>query len=91
MCASPFSESAGRHGRGSDSDAARDERALRVVGDGVLVARDARAVEPVGHVLAREVFRAQVDEHEVIIGAARNERQPAGQKGLGEERPARSL
>ena len=61
--------------RRADAHAAGDERAARVVGDGVLVQRDAGLVEHRLGLLAGEVGveRAQVDHHQVAVGAAADE------------------
>ena len=73
--------------RGADAHAARDERAARVVGDRVLVQRDAGEVEDRLGLLAGEVGveRAQVDHHQVVVGAAADtRRKPCCTERLGE-------
>ena len=65
----------GRHGCGADPEAAGYERRPGVAGDLVAVERDPRHVQRLlGH-LARQVRveTAQVDQHEVIVCAARND------------------
>ena len=65
----------GRDRRRADAHPAGDERAARVVGDRVLVQRDAGLVEHRLGLLAGElgVERAQVDHHQVAVGAAADE------------------
>ena len=63
-------EAAGGERRGADPHARRHHRRPRVVRHGVLVHRDADLVQPVLGLLARHLGGAQVDEHEVHVGAA---------------------
>ena len=75
-----------RHRGRADAHAARDERRPRVVGDRVLVERDAGPVEHLLRDLAGElgVERAQVDEQQVVVGAARHEPEALGGERRGE-------
>ena len=59
-----------------------------VVGDGVLVQRDAGLVERRLGLLAGElgVEGAQVDEHQVVVGAARHEAEALAGQRLGQRR-----
>src|SRR5262245_61754328 len=57
-----FAESARGHRGRADTDAARDEGLLRIVGDGVLVHRDVRAAQGLFGVLAGDALRAQVEQ-----------------------------
>ena len=69
-------ESAGRAGGRSDADAAGLDRGQRVVGDAVLVAGDAGALERFVGILAGHAERRQVDQREVRVGAARDDVAP---------------
>ena len=64
---------AGGDGGGADADAAAFEDGDGIEGDGVFVRGDAGVVEQLLGVFAGEVVRTQVDEHEVVIGAAADE------------------
>ena len=56
-----------------EADAAGDERRLRILGNGVLVDGDAGVAERLlGH-LAGEALGTEVDQHEVRVGAARDD------------------
>ena len=68
-----FGETAGGDARRSDTDAAGDEGTGRFERDGVLVDGDVHFVEHLFELFARHVLVAQVDEHEVVVGAARDE------------------
>ena len=59
----------GERGR-ADSQPGRDGRRARVERDGVAVDGDADVVQPVLGLLAVEVRVAQVDQHQVHVGAA---------------------
>src|SRR4029079_2922305 len=60
----------GGDGGGADADAAGLEDGEGVEGDAVFVDGDAGFIEDFLGDLAVEVFRPEVDEHEVVIGAA---------------------
>ena len=66
-------EAARRRGRRPDADAGGRVRRQRVEGDGVLVDRDADLVEEVLGLLAGDTQRRDVDEHEVVVRAARDD------------------
>ena len=85
--------SAGTHAlggdrRGADAQAARDVRRAGVVGDGVLVEADAGPVEGQAGLLAREVLvdAAQVDQQQVVVGAAGHEAEAVATQALGQGR-----
>ena len=61
---------------GADADAGRVERGSWVFGHGVVVDLDAGAVERLGDRLATDALVCQVDEDEVVIGAAGDEVEP---------------
>ena len=61
------------HDGGAEPQPARDERLLGVVRDRVLVARDPGAVERLLRDLAGDAERPEVDEHQVVVGAARHD------------------
>ena len=63
--------------RRAEADAAGDERRLRVVRDGVLVDRDAGLVERLLGDLAGEALGPEVDQHQVVVGAARDDGEAA--------------
>ena len=65
-----FPEAAGRDRRRADAQAARHERRPRVVRHGVLVDRDVRAPERRVGILARVVLADQVEQEQVVVGAA---------------------
>ena len=65
-----FFHAAGCDGGGADADAAGFEDGVGVERDAVLVHGDAGAVEDFLGDLAVQIFRAQIDEHEVVVGAA---------------------
>ena len=62
-----------RGGRRSEAQTACDKRGLGVVGYGVLVRGDVDFVESLLEILARYAERAQVEEYEVVVGAAQTE------------------
>ena len=72
--------------RGPETQPARDERLLRVVGDRVLVAGDPGAVERLLGDLAGHAEGPEVDEHQVVVGAARDDAEALGGE---RRRPAR--
>ena len=81
-----FLHAAGGDGGSADADAARFERGGGVERDAVLVHGDAGLVERFLGDLAVEALRAEVDEHEVVVGAAGDDAEPvAGERG-GERR-----
>ena len=59
-----------RERRCAEPDAAGDERRLRIVGNGVLVHRDAGLVEHLLGDLPGEVLGPEIDQHQVGVGAA---------------------
>ena len=67
---SVVAESTGGQRRGADTQAGGDHRRARVERDRVAVDGDADLVEKVLTLLAVELRVAQVDEHEVDVGAA---------------------
>ena len=69
-------EAARRERGGAEADAARDERGERLEGDRVLVDRDVDLVEEILRLLAREVLAREIDEHEVVVRAARDDAEP---------------
>src|ERR1700674_188054 len=58
------------HERGADTHAAGIELRSLVEGDGVAVESDANRVGHVLNLLARPLLSAQIDEHQVVVGAA---------------------
>src|SRR5690606_33186630 len=66
-------EAAGRARRGAETDARGHERLLRVERDAVLVAGDVRTAESRLGALAGGVLRTQVNQHQVVVGAARDD------------------
>ena len=77
-------EAAHRHRRRADPDAGRDRRRPLVERDGVAVDGDLHLVQPLLRVLARPFGVAEVDLHQVRVGAAREDLQPALLQRLGE-------
>ena len=76
---------------GADAQAGGDERRLGVVGDRVLVQRDAGAVERLlGH-LAGDAEGPEVDEHEVVVGAAGDDAEALVGQGGGEGAALRTI
>ena len=70
----PLAHSRRRLGRRAHSQARRDERAARVIGNRVAIRRDARSIE---HLLSNfacqlRIEVTEVQEHHVILGAARD-------------------
>src|SRR5215211_629574 len=78
---------AGRHGGGSKTHPARDGRLLGVVGDHVLVARDAHGLEGLFELLAGGPRRLEVDQDQVVIRPAGDEVEPTLEETVG-HRPA---
>ena len=74
----------GGDGGGAEAEAAGDERLLGVVGDRVLVAGDPGAVERLLRHLAGDAERAEVDEHQVVVGAAGDDAEAFGRERVGE-------
>lgn len=68
--------------RAAYAHAARDAARQRIIGDGVLVGRDAERLEQLLGLLAGDAGRREVDEAEVIVGAARNETQTTFDEAL---------
>ncbi len=66
------------------ADAARDEGAARLVRNGVLVHRQAHAFEQLLGVLARDVGRGQIDQAQMVVGAAGHQAQAAVHHALAE-------
>ncbi|ABA53161.1 hypothetical protein BURPS1710b_A2107 [Burkholderia pseudomallei 1710b] len=66
-------EAARRARRRAEADARRDRRLLRIERNAVLVARDARALERLLDLRALQALRAQIDEQQMVVGAARHE------------------
>jgi len=64
------------HGRGAKTNAAGDGRFLCVIGDHVLVDRNARAVEPHFGLLAGELPATQVYEQSDDVGSSRDQSNP---------------
>ena len=72
-----FAHPARGHRRRADADPARDHRRIRIERNGVLVDGDAGLVERrLGH-LAGNPLREDVDEHQVVVGAAADEAESA--------------
>ena len=63
-------EAAGGDSRCADAQAAGDKGALRVVRDGVLVGGDVDSVQTLLQILAGDVHVLQVDQDQVVVGAA---------------------
>src|SRR3990172_1440145 len=80
-----FLHAARGDGRRADADAAGAERLARVVGDGVVVADDAGTVERLRGLLPEDTLVRQVDQDQVIVGAAGDEPEAALQQ-LGGQR-----
>src|SRR5579884_3673715 len=78
-----------RHRRRAQADAVGVEGRAPVIGERVAVDGDAHLVERVLHRLALELVGSQVDEHEVVVGAAADQddvapAQPGGERlGVG--------
>ncbi len=68
-----FHESTSGDSRRTHTHARGHERLLGVVGNGVLVDRDVHLIQPLLHLLARDVHGTQVHQHEVVVGAARHQ------------------
>ncbi len=79
-----FFHAAGGDGRGADADAAAEGDLLGVEGDAVFVHGDGGLVEGLAGDFAVEAFRAQIDEHEVIIRAAADDAVAEGHERGGE-------
>ena len=64
-----FFHAASGHGGSADADAAAEGDLLGVEGDAVFVHGDRGLVEGFASDFAVEAFRAQIDEHEMVVGA----------------------
>ena len=73
-----FAHAARRHRRRADADAARDHRRILIERNRVLVDRDARLAERRLRDLAGDALREDVDEHQVVVGAAADEAEAGG-------------
>ena len=80
-----FGETAGRDRRAADPYAGRDERFLRVVRNGILVAGDVRPRKRGLGVLPGDLLRAEIDQEQVAVGAARNDAQTTFLQHFGED------
>ena len=81
---SGFAHAARRDRRRADADAARDHRRILIERDRVLVDRDAGLAERrLGH-LAGDALREDVDQHQVIVGAAADQAEAGGRQRRGE-------
>ena len=60
-------------GRRAEADARGDERLLRIVGNAVLVAGEAGADERLLRDVALQALRPEIDQHQVVVGAARDD------------------
>ena len=82
-----FFHAASGHSGSADADAAAEGDLLGVEGDAVFVHGDRGLVEGFASDFAVEAFRAQIDEHEVVVGATADdavaERGQSGGEGLG--------
>ena len=65
-----LAQSAGRHGRGADADAAGFHDRLGVEGNSVFVHRDGGLVQNLGGLGAGDAGGAEVNEHHMVVGAA---------------------
>ncbi|ENN85865.1 hypothetical protein RHSP_17832 [Rhizobium freirei PRF 81] len=79
-----FLEAARRAGRRAEADARRDEGLFRVERDAVLVAGDVGTAEGGLRTLAGGVLLAQVDQHQVVVGAAGDDVDAAGNQRFGQ-------
>ena len=70
----------------ADADAARDHRRILVEGDRVLVDRDAGLAERGFGGLAGDALREDVDEHQVVVGAAADQPEARGGQRRGQPR-----
>nr|GFD32019.1 hypothetical protein [Tanacetum cinerariifolium] len=68
-----FDQAAGSYGRRANSDAAGHKRRLVVERHHVFVNRDVGLHQGVLGQLAGQALRAQVNQHQVIVGAARDD------------------
>ena len=73
-----FAHAARRHGRRADANAAGDHRRVLIERDRVLVDGDAGLAERGFGDLAGDAFREDVDEHQVIVGAAAHDAEARG-------------
>lgn len=64
------------HGGGSDADAGGDEGRTLLVGDGVLVHGDPGTTEHPFGILAGQLATREVEQHQVVVGAAGDEDEP---------------
>ena len=77
-------QSASRHRRGPDADTAGVKRGPRVERDQVRVDRDSAGREDLRRLLAREADRAHVGEDEMVVRAARGDRDATSLQDRGE-------
>src|SRR5699024_10920975 len=66
-------EAPGRNGRRTDTDTAGNGRLLRISRDSVFVYGNIHLVKSVLQLLAGDIKRAKVHEHEMVVGATGNE------------------
>ena len=76
-------EAPSRHGRRAHPETGGDRGWPLVAGHGVLVGRDAHVAEQVFRPLARHLAAVEVDQHQMVVGAAGDQVQPARQQLLG--------
>ena len=73
-----FAHAARRDRRRADADAARDHRRILIERDRVLVDRDARLAQRRLRHFAGDPLGEDIDEHEVVVGAAADEAEARG-------------
>ena len=78
-----FEEAAGGHRRRTQTDAAGHHGFLRIVGDRVLVAGHVSEPQHALGLFAGDALGAQVNQHHMALGAARDDAQAAPHQGLG--------
>ncbi len=79
-----FLQAPRRDGRGADSNAAGYHRRIGVKRDGVLVDGDGGSLQAFFSLLAGHLFGENIHQHQVIVGAARNDPEAFGRKRLAE-------